>query len=160
MADCAFCDWHASLDAAPGGAIYQDALVFAHHAYDGGDEPHYLGTLVLQTKRHATLAELTDDEARAVGWLAARLSRALTICTGAEKVYAYSFGEAFDHLHLFVVARYPGAPDEFVRLRAQEWPGAPRGGARDVAALVEWLRATIAGKGDRPDAGESPTGPT
>ncbi|HEX6800254.1 MAG TPA: hypothetical protein VF116_21250 [Ktedonobacterales bacterium] len=162
MADCAFCDWQAGLDAAPGGAIYQDDLVLARHAYDGGDEQQYLGALVLQTKRHATLADLTDDEARTVGWLAARLGRALTICTGAEKVYAYSFGEAFDHLHLFVVARYPGAPGEFVRLRAQEWPGAPRGGARDVAALVEWLRATIAGEADEADdaaAGAAPAGP-
>ena len=162
MAACAFCDWQAGLDAPPGGAIYQDDLVFARHAYDGGDEPQYLGALVLQTKRHATLAELTDDEARAVGSLAARLSRALTICTGAEKVYAYSFGEAFDHLHLFVVARYPGAPGEFVRLRVQEWPGAPRGRAQDVAVLVEWLRAMIAREADKAGdvaAGATPAGP-
>ena len=159
MPDCAFCDWHASIDAALGGAIYQDELVLARHAYDGGDEAHYLGALVLQTKRHATLAELTDDEARAVGWLAARLSRALKICTGAEKVYAYSFGEAFDHLHMFVVARYPGAPSEYVRLRAQEWPGAPRGHAQDVASLVEWLRATIAAEAEHAAAVQSPARP-
>lgn len=145
MADCEFCDWRARLATAPGGAIYQDDLVLAHHAYEGGDEAHYLGALVLQTRRHATLAKLTDDEARAVGWLAARLGRALNICTGTEKVYAYTFGEAYDHLHLFVVARYPGAPGEYVRLRAQEWPGAPRGGAREMSALVDRLRATLAG---------------
>lgn len=158
MADCAVCDWHASLDATPGGAIYQDDLVLARHAYDGGDDAHYLGALVLQAKRHATLAELSDDEARRVGWLAARLSRALKICTGAEKVYAYSFGEAFDHLHMFVVARYPGAPSEYVRLRAQEWPGAPRGGAHDLASLAEWLRATLASEADDAAAGNSPAG--
>lgn len=159
MADCEFCDWRASLDAAPGGSIYQDDLVLARHAYDAGDEAHYLGALVLQTKRHTTLAELTDDEARAVGWLAARLSHALMICTGAEKVYAYSFGEAFDHLHMFVVARYPGAPAEYVRLRAQKWPGAPRGGAHDIAALVEWLRATLAGEAHETNPRESRAAP-
>lgn len=160
MADCEFCDWHARLDAAPGGAIYQDDLVLARHAADGGNEAHYLGALVLQTKRHATLAELTDDEARGVGWLAVRLGRALKTCTAAEKVYAYSFGEAFDHLHMFVVARYPGAPGEFVRLRAQEWPNAPRGSARDVGALVEWLRATLGGAAQHAGgSGKSPADP-
>lgn len=160
-ADCEFCDWHARLGAAPGGAIYQDDLVLARHVYDGdgdGDgngDPQYLGALMLQTKRHTTLTELTGDEARAVGWLAARLARALKTCTGAEKVYAYSFGEAFDHLHLFIVARYPGAPREYVRLRAQEWPGAPRGGAREVAALVEWLRATLDSATEQSSAGNS-----
>lgn len=155
MADCEFCAWREALAATPGGAIYEDDLVIARHTYDGPGEATYLGALVLQPKRHATLAELTDDEARAVGWLAARLSRALTICTGAEKVYAYSFGEAFDHLHLFIVARYPGAPREYVRLRAQEWPGAPRGGAREVAALVEWLRATLDSATEQSSAGNS-----
>lgn len=154
-ADCEFCDWRAHLHAAPGGAIYEDELVLAHHVYDESDgdgNAHYLGALMLQTKRHATLAELTDDEARAIGWLAAHLGRALIICARAEKVYAYSFGEAYDHLHLFVVARYPGAPAEYVRLRAREWPGAPRGGTRDIAALSDWLRATLDSAMEQPGA--------
>lgn len=143
MANCEFCAWRERLAESPGGAIYEDDLVLARHAYDGAGEASYLGALVLQPKRHATLAELTDDEARAMGWLAARLGRALAACTSAEKVYAYAFGEAYDHLHMFVVARYPGAPAEYVRLRAQEWPAAPRGDERTIAALVERLRASI-----------------
>lgn len=143
MDDCEFCAWRAGLATAPGGAIYEDDLLLARHAYDGAGATTYLGALVLQPKRHATLAALTDDEARAMGWLAARLGRALADCTGAEKVYAYAFGEAYDHLHMFVVARYPGAPPEYVRLRAQEWPGASRGDERAIAALVERLRTSI-----------------
>ncbi len=157
MADCEFCAWRAGLATAPGGAIYEDDLVLARHTYDGSGEGSYLGALVLQPKRHATLAELTDDEARAMGWLAARLGRALAACTDAEKVYAYAFGEAYDHLHMFVVARYPGAPREYVRLRAQEWPGAPRGGAQAIAALVERLRAAVA-EATGPRAGGEHTG--
>lgn len=152
MNECEFCAWRERLAEAPGGAIYEDDLVVARHAYDGPGEASYLGALVLQPKRHATLAELTDDEARAMGWLAARLGRALAACTNAEKVYAYSFGEAYDHLHLFVMARYPGAPREYVRLRVQEWPDAPRGDERTIAALVERLRASI-GEASEPKAG-------
>lgn len=62
MAECEFCAWQTGLAAAPGGAIYQDDLVLARHTYDGAGETTYLGALLLQPKRHATLAELTDAE--------------------------------------------------------------------------------------------------
>ena len=157
MADCEFCAWREALAATPGGAIYEDDLVLARHAYDGPGEATYLGAMLLQPKRHTTLAELTDDEARAIGWLAARLGRALAGCTDAAKVYAYAFGEAFDHLHMFVVPRYPGAPAEYVRLRAQQWPDAPRGDEQAIAALVERLRAAL-GAATGPRAGDEQAG--
>lgn len=154
MDECEFCAWRERLAEAPGGAIYEDDLMLARHAYDGADEASYLGALVLQPKRHATLAELTGDEARAMGWLATRLGRALANCASAEKVYAYAFGEAYDHLHMFVVARYPGAPAEYVRLRVQEWPGAPRGDAKAIASLVQCLRVAISAETETRADGE------
>jgi hypothetical protein len=42
------------------------------------------------------------------------------------------------------VARYPGAPPEFLRLRVLEWPDAPRGNGDEVAALCGRLRERLA----------------
>jgi histidine triad (HIT) family protein len=140
MYDCEFCRRASGQKLSPGGAIYQDEHVFACH-YDDGD-PMYLGYLLLVPKQHASgYAELTDDEARAIGLAAARLSRALKATVGAERVYVYSFGEAVSHLHIFVVARYPNTPPEYVRLGLRDWPEAPTGDAAALAALATRLRA-------------------
>jgi len=56
--------------------IYEDDLVCACHYAQSGT-PEYLGYVVAQPKRHAkTFAELTDDEARAMGLLRSRGWRA------------------------------------------------------------------------------------
>jgi diadenosine tetraphosphate (Ap4A) HIT family hydrolase len=66
------CRW-----ADPGGPIYEDELVYAHHAHFD-DGPIYLGNLVVETKRHTLdYADLTRAEAQAIGLLIARLSCAL-----------------------------------------------------------------------------------
>jgi hypothetical protein len=74
----------------------------------------------------------------------ARLSLALKACTGAEKVYVECYGEVTPHLHLFLTARYPNTPDEYLRWNVEQWPGAPRGGVEEIAALCQRLRAALA----------------
>jgi diadenosine tetraphosphate (Ap4A) HIT family hydrolase len=49
-------------------------------------------------------------------------------------------GDAVPHVHVHVVARYPGAPEEFRGPRVDEWPEAPRGGASEIQALCDRLR--------------------
>jgi hypothetical protein len=142
MGTCFFCDRLAGTRPVVGGAIYEDDLVHASHWGDG-EEAVYLGYLVVQTKRHALVDRLTDAEARAVGLAMGRLGRALTRCVGAERVYATMYAETTPHLHLFLAARYPGAPEEYWRGRALEWPGAPRGGPEAIAALAERLRQAV-----------------
>ena len=143
MASCLFCDQAADPAQLPGGAIYEDGLLYATHAFDG-EGSVYLGNLRIVTKRHVpTLAELTDDEARALGLLVARLGRALVACVGAERIYAHTFSEAIHHLHVYVTARYPGVPEAYWRWAVTDWPDAPRGDATEVAALSERLRAYL-----------------
>jgi hypothetical protein len=73
---------------APGGLISADKWACAHH-FSVGEEPVYLGHLLVETRRHTPdFADLTPAEARAVGLLIACLSHALKACTGAEKVSA------------------------------------------------------------------------
>lgn len=143
MNECPFCAPHEELPFALGGILYEDDLVSAHHYYQG-EEPAHLGHLLLRTKRHVPgLAELTEDEGQAIGLAVARLSKALKICTGAEKVYAVAYYEVVPHLHLLLTARYPGTPQEFWRGKIGEWPDAPKGGAKEVIALCERLRAHL-----------------
>ncbi|HEY7358493.1 MAG TPA: hypothetical protein VH590_18555 [Ktedonobacterales bacterium] len=144
MQTCLFCDIQQGATPPAGGPIYEDELVYAHHShFDAG--PAYLGSLALETKRHTPdFADLTPAEAQALGLLIARLSRALKACTGAEKVYVEFYAEVTPHLHVFLTARYPNTPAEYLRWNVENWPGAPRGDEQDIAALCQRLRAELA----------------
>lgn len=144
MDGCYFCDRLSGQVEVVGGIIYADDQVCAFHASD--DEwPAYLGDLVAVPRRHTDggLAELNEREAQALGLLVARLSRALKVCAGAERAYAECYGEVTPHVHIFVPARYPGAPTAYWRGQVREWPGAPRGDAAQVADLCERLRGYL-----------------
>lgn len=144
MEDCHICKEQQGLIAVPGGAIYEDDLVYANHRYDDG--PTYLGYVMAETKRHApSFEDLTDAEAQALGLLVARLSRALRACIGAEHIYAFKFGDHVAHIHVHVAGRYPNAPREYRGVHVDEWPDAPHGGAEEIAALCERLRVYLRG---------------
>jgi histidine triad (HIT) family protein len=144
MQRCLFCDIQQGVTPPTGGPIYEDELVYAHHSHFD-DGPAYLGSLAIETKRHIPdFTEVTPAEAQAIGLLIARLSRALKACTGAEKVYVEFYAEVTPHLHLFLTARYPGTPNDYLRWNVGHWPDAPRGGVPEIAALCERLRTTLA----------------
>ena len=106
--------------------------------------PAYLGHLFVEPRRHAPgLADLTDAEARAVGWWCTRASRALREVAGAEHVYAMVIGDQVPHLHVHLVPRYPGAPAEYWWDKVAQWPDAPRGLEPQIAVLVNDLRAYL-----------------
>jgi len=142
--ECFICQKHRGEIALPGGAIYEDHLVYAGHVRaDQGSV--YLGHLMAELKRHAPgLAEQTNEEAQALGLLVARLSRALKASEGAEHVYLFVFGDHVPHLHLHLFPRYPGTPHAHWGPRIAEWPDAPRGDAAEVAAVCERLRTSLA----------------
>jgi histidine triad (HIT) family protein len=143
MPNCLFCDIQQGHLPVVGGPVHDDDLVYAYHWDDEGSG--YLGHLVLITRRHTPdFAALTPAEAQAVGLLISRLSSALKVCTGAEKVYTVFYGEVTPHLHVHLTARYGDAPPEYLRWRAEDWPGAPRGDSDAIAALCDRLRAALA----------------
>jgi diadenosine tetraphosphate (Ap4A) HIT family hydrolase len=132
----------------PGGPAGADDLVVVSHlspqspGHEG--QPVYLGYLFVEPRRHAAgLADLTEPEAQAVGLWCARASRALREVAGAGHVYATVLGDHVPHLHVHLVARYPGTPPEFWGLKADEWPGAERGTGPQVADFVSRLRAYL-----------------
>ena len=133
----------------PGGPVGADDLVvvshLSPHSTGRNEQPVYLGYLFVEPRRHAAgLADLTEPEAQAVGSWCARASRALREVAGADHVYAAVLGNRVPHLHVHLVARYPGTPQEYQGLKADEWPGAERGTAPQVAEFVTRLRAYLA----------------
>ena len=129
----------------PGGPVGEDELVIVSHltpaapGRPGG--PVYLGHLLVEPRRHAPgLADLTDAEARAVGWWCTQASRALRGAAGAEHVYAAVIGDNAAHLHVHLLPRYPGTPREYWWDRVDEWPDARRGTEPDIIELVARMR--------------------
>jgi histidine triad (HIT) family protein len=146
--DCFICQKQRGVIAVPGGAIYEDSLVYAGHARLSEQGDVYLGYLMAETRRHVgEMADLTEEEACGLGWLTTRLSKALKDCCGAEHVYAFVLGDATAHLHIHLVPRYPGAPHQYWGVHVDEWPDAPHGGAEEVDGLCWRLRAYLSGEG-------------
>jgi diadenosine tetraphosphate (Ap4A) HIT family hydrolase len=145
---CFVCDKHRDLDALAGGVIAADAHTVVSHLPlvlpSGPRESAYLGYLMVEARRHAPgLGDLTPEEAASVGRLASAAAAALRASEGAEHVYAAVIGHGVEHFHLHVIPRYPGTPREFWWTRVDEWPDAPRGGAAEIAAVADRLRAAI-----------------
>lgn len=142
-ANCLICRKQRGEVPVPGGWIYENELLTVCHMYYPTGEPDttYLGYLIIENKRHAPgLAELTDEEAQAIGLMASRLARALKASEGAEHIYEFVFGHDVSHLHIHIVARRDSAPREYWGMRVDEWPAAPHGGLPEIEGLCERLR--------------------
>lgn len=151
VTDCFVCRKHRHGGAlAPGGFVAEDDLVLVSHVVTPdvlGREgtTAYLGHLIVEPRRHAPgLADLTDAEARGVGWWCTQASRALR-AAGAEHVYAAVLGDGVPHLHVHLLPRFPGTPRDYWGTHVTEWPAARRGGAAEIAVLVQELRGYLTG---------------
>jgi len=144
-AECFVCRKHRERGAlVPGGPVGEDDLVLVSHIPGRPDRPAYLGHLFVEPRRHAPgLADLTDAEARAVGWWCMRASRALREVAGAAHVYAQVIGDRVPHLHVHLLPRYPGTPEEYWWDKVAQWPDAPRGSGPQIEALVRDLRSYL-----------------
>lgn len=145
-ANCFICRKHRGDIEIPGGPIYEDALVYAGHAaIPAGETTAYLGAILIEPRRHVPeIGDLTAEEAAGVGRLLARLGRALQTSEAAEHVYLPVLGHDVDHLHIWLMPRYPGTPRAYWGVRLDEWPAAPRGGPAAIEALCDRLRAQLA----------------
>jgi diadenosine tetraphosphate (Ap4A) HIT family hydrolase len=140
-AECFVCAKHRQGDAAEGGVIYEDDLLYAGHVHTRGRGSAYRGWLVVEPKRHVGgLGDLTDEEAAALGRLLNRLARVQKVATGADHVYAFVYGDAVAHLHVHLAPRYPQTPSEYWGPRLNQWPDAPRVDPRAMGVLVGQLR--------------------
>lgn len=142
--ECLVCDRHSGAVGVPGGAIYEDELVYVGHAgmIPAGADEVYLGWVLVEPKRHLHgLADLHSDEAERIGLLQSVVARSLVDVQDAEHVYSFVLGHHVPHLHVHLLPRYPGTPREYWGTRVDEWPDAPTGGEDEVARLADRLRS-------------------
>ena len=89
----------------------------------------YLGYIFVEPRRHVPeLGDLTAQEAASFGRVTAIASAGLRDATRADHIYAAVIGHGIEHLHLHLIARYPGTPRE--RRDAHPRPPGPQPGAR------------------------------
>jgi diadenosine tetraphosphate (Ap4A) HIT family hydrolase len=143
--DCLVCRKHRGEVAVPGGFIFEDDLISISHAQLFGEEKdHYLGHVFVESRRHVPeLADLTEQEAQAIGLWTSRVAQALLQTEGMEHVYSFFIGDGVPHVHVHVIGRRPGAPREYWGPKVDEWPEAPRGGEADIAQVADRLRAYL-----------------
>lgn len=133
---CFICNKHAGIIKTDGVLIYQDEFVYVGHIDNNGGQG-YLGHLMIDLKRHApTLGDMTLNEAKAFGVIVAKVSKALMESEGAEHIYSLVSGNSVPHLHMHIVPRYPGTPEQYWGpMAVREWSEAPIGGEVETTEL-------------------------
>ncbi len=105
---CSTCAEVAGALAAPGGVIVDDGLWYISHHTGTYTDP---GELIVKARRHCeSLADLTPEEAAALGPLLRATVGALERAVVAERIYAVSFNERIRHLHFLLLPRTSGMP--------------------------------------------------
>ena len=143
--ECLVCRKHRGEVDIPGGAIYENNLIYISHAQLWGDEKkHYLGHVFVETKRHvAEVADLTEEEAQVIGVYTSKIAKALLHTMSMEHIYIFVIGDGVPHVHYHVIGRYPGAPREYWGAKVDEWPEAPKGDATKIEQVADRLRAFL-----------------
>ncbi|WP_226658986.1 HIT family protein [Pseudalkalibacillus hwajinpoensis] len=144
--ECFVCRKHADLLELAGGTIYEDEYVYVGHIYRGG-KPTYPGHVMIDLKRHVpSLADMTEEEASAFGIITARVSKALRESEHAEHIYAQVSGDSVPHLHMHLIPRYPGTPEDYWGpMAVYDWPEAPFATEKEIALLCERVRDQLEG---------------
>jgi diadenosine tetraphosphate (Ap4A) HIT family hydrolase len=145
--DCHSCAEESRLDSLPPRELIGlDPHWRAAHAF-GTALP---GWLVLMPRRHVTsVAELTDQEAAALGIWQVRLSRALRQVTGCAKTYVVQFAEAegFAHVHFHIVPRAVDLDPELRGPRVFGLLGRSEEGSVDAPAMDRIAAELVAALG-------------
>jgi len=141
IADCLVCQENSGEVDVPGGLLHSGELTLAFHAPPFRTARVYQGHVLVTSRRHALdYADLDDDEASAVGRETARWCRALK-GLGAERVYVAAVGHGVAHLHVNLLPRWPGTPDDVPWYSVDEWPSAARVNFEEAGAFSARLRA-------------------
>ena len=97
--------------------------------------------MFVEVRRHvAELADLTEQEAQAIGLFTRRVAKALLCTEAMEHVYTFFLGDGVPHVHSHVIGRYPNAPREYWGPKVDEWPEAPKGTAEEIEQVATRVR--------------------
>lgn len=112
--DCLSCNLLAGKLKAPGGVIYEDNYWIVEHSLS----PILLrGYLIIKLKRHCEhLAELTPEEAIALGTVIQKTCFAISRVINPAKIHVSSWGEQVKHIHFHVIPRTSDLPVGVLKL--------------------------------------------
>lgn len=123
----------------PGGLRRSGPHSVTFHVPPAPDGRCYLRHLLVTSSRHASdFASLRPEEAAAIGVEISRWSAAL-MTAGATRVYTATIGHGWDHLHVHLLPRWPGTPEDVPWHAVDDWPGARRAGFDEAAAFFDTL---------------------
>jgi histidine triad (HIT) family protein len=143
-ADCFVCEKHRLGDRAEGGVLFEDDLMYVGHVHTLAGPTAYRGHLVVEPTRHVPgVGDLHDREAAALGRTCSRMARLLQEAGGAEHVYLYVVGDDVAHLHVHLLPRYPGTPQQHWGPGVTRWPDAPRVDPESMRTLISDLRRRL-----------------
>lgn len=143
IGECFICTKHRMREPyLPGGVVHEDGdLLVAHFPIMEEGGTAYRGHMIIEPKRHITRpSELTESEARQIGFLYHRIGGIQEKLLQAEHVYFFRIGDQVPHLHFHVIPRYAGTPKDFRGQKIMEWPDAPRIGSAEIRELSECFR--------------------
>lgn len=144
METCFTCEVNAGRAATPGGTIYADDLWIADH----GTPALVRGYVVLKPKRHVRdLADLTADEASAMGRAAKRVTAAMRSALRPERIYVCAFVEAVPHLHFHLLPRYADMPPHGPQLVDPLFTGKWAIGEDEAVEAADLIRAAVGAQG-------------
>jgi ATP adenylyltransferase len=139
--ECLICGKHRGDGPLVGQIVAEDELLLVTHKPVGADGTAVLGYLFVETRRHAPyLADLTDEEAQAVGRVVRRAAAGLRTELAVDFVFSLIGGMGVAHFHQHVFVRHAGTPAGFGFMAGGEWAGAPRGDIRAVDELCGRLK--------------------
>ena len=143
-APCLICEEQSGAVPVPGGFLIDEPLVTGFHVPPLATAPApYLGHFLVTPRRHTpSFGGLTASEGAAIGTAATHLTAALERF-GATRVYMAVVGHAVEHLHVHLLPRYPETPPDVRWHEIDEWPGARRGGSREICDITATLVALL-----------------
>ena len=142
--ECLICQEQDGRIAIPGGHLIANDQVIAFHCPPTPKELEpYLGYVFVTSRRHVpSFAELSVDEAAAMGIAISKLSAALK-AEGADPVYVAGIGHGWPHLHIHLIPRWPETPTEVSWTHVADWEGARRGDSEVVSEWTSRLRNNL-----------------
>ena len=139
---CEICRKHRGDGPLKGQLVARLEGFWVYHAPPGEDGLAPLGYLYVESDRHAPyLADLTAEEAAAVGRLRSQLAAALREALDPEFVFAAVIGRGVAHFHEHLFARHRGTSADVPWDASDE--AAPRAERGQVAELVDRLRSAL-----------------
>lgn len=110
--DCFVCEKHKSMneELILEMTAYNNFIV-GHCPDKAGTGEIYLGVLIVEPKRHVkSWADLVEEECKELGLLLKDLNRIMYRSKNIDHVYTWIFGDAVEHMHIWLFPRYSGTP--------------------------------------------------